>query len=65
MPKVGDLVRVKQDALIADKVVKHGTLWVRTSAHVNWNDELHLFRSIATGFEWGWYDDEFEEAGDA
>lgn len=73
MPKVGGMVRVPHKSLEHDEVVEHGYLWVRLKrspgAYRHWSrhekEKLKLYRSIATGFEWEWWDHEIEEAGDA
>lgn len=67
MPKVGDLVRVKQKWLEYDDVVEHGCLWMhvgRATTPMHMDGDINLYRSIATGFEWEWWSWEIEEAGE-
>jgi hypothetical protein len=57
--RAGTLIRVAAQALVDDKMVEHGPLWMTT--HDDDNDPVHS-KAIATGKKWCWYEYEFSEA---
>ena len=57
------LVRVKDSNSRPRRVVReHGLLWIRVEP-LDERDDLHMYRSLATGYRYLWYTHEVEKAG--
>jgi hypothetical protein len=64
--KHGTLVRVHNAAFSGEQhiVEQHGDLWLYLLQNYGGSPDLGLCRSLATGYEHAWYDEEFEVADD-
>lgn len=68
MMERGTLVRVHNAAFSGEEhlVAEHGELWLYLLSMQQYGGtpDLHFFKSVVTGYEHAWYDDEIEVPDD-